>query len=415
MALSNRASEISTIVGLVRSGIETRPEIARESGLGRNVVSERIQAGMRLGLLEVAGAAPSTGGRAPERWRLRAEQGTVLAGDIGASSMWLGLCALDGRIMASKHVDWPIGRGPEPTLAHIESGFRELLTEHDPTRLWGIGIGLPGPIKHSSGRPVNPPIMPNWDGFDVRGWLSGRFKVGTWVDNDVNLMALGTTAPGRTAQDLIYVKLGTGIGAGILCGGKLHRGSQGCAGDIGHAYAGAQYGDVVCRCGRVGCLEAVAGGWAMERDALKPLNLSRSEYLRSVLAERGRILAADVGRGAALADPVCMELITSSLAMVGEVLSTLVSFFNPSEIVFGGGVLDAGAHLISHAERIIRARTLRLATQDLVIRAGRSDRMEGVVGGARMVLDALFSPDLLNAWAGYGTPHGCPAVIDSLA
>ena len=127
----------------------------------------------------------------------------------------------------------------------------------------GIGIGVPAPVAFSRGEPVAPPMMPGWDGFSIPGWFSRHYDAPVLVDNDVNIMALGEHwTHWRDCEHLLYVKIGTGIGCGIVSDRRIHRGAQGAAGDIGHVRL-AGHDDVVCRCGNVGCLEAVAGGRAL--------------------------------------------------------------------------------------------------------------------------------------------------------
>ncbi len=117
---------------------------------------------------------------------------------------------------------------------------------------------MPGPVEHSTGRAINPPIMPGWDRYDVPGHVQRAFAVPVLVDNDVNIMALGEQhAHLRDVPDLVFIKVATGIGAGIISGGTLQRGAQGTAGDLGHVQL-ARAADVTCRCGNQGCLEAIA-------------------------------------------------------------------------------------------------------------------------------------------------------------
>ena len=160
-----------------------------------------------------------------------------------------------------------------------------------PAALFGIGIGVPGPVEFDAGRPISPPIMPGWDGYDVPARFA-RFGVPVWIDNDVNVMALGelTTGLGRGRENFVFVKIGTGIGAGIIVNGELYRGSQGCAGDIGHIQIPLRdRDDVICRCGNVNCLEALAGGAALARDAEEAARAGRSPFLaRAARARRAR-------------------------------------------------------------------------------------------------------------------------------
>ena len=170
-----------------------------------------------------------------------------------------------GDVLAERAREIAVAEGPDPLLTWLEATIEELLGEagRDLGALRGIGVGLPGPVEHVTGRAVNPPIMPGWNHYPVSERLSQHFGVPALVDNDVNIMAVGEHwVNWRDEAFLLFVKIGTGIGSGIVAGGHVHRGADGAAGDIGHIHV-PDHDDVVCRCGNVGCLEAVAGGRAM--------------------------------------------------------------------------------------------------------------------------------------------------------
>ncbi len=162
-----------------------------------------------------------------------------------------------------------IASGPEPVLDWVDERFHVLLREigREDADVRGIGIGVPGPVEHATGRPRNPPIMPGWDGYPIPERFADRYRVPVLVDNDVNIMALGEHwTDWREVDHLLFIKVATGIGCGIVVDGRIHRGADGAAGDIGHirvAVEGAE--EITCSCGNVGCLEALAGGGAMAR------------------------------------------------------------------------------------------------------------------------------------------------------
>ena len=151
---------------------------------------------------------------------------------------------------------------------------------HAPGEVRGIGIGVPGPVEFATGRPVNPPIMPGWDDFDIPGWFADRYGAPVLVDNDVNIMARGEHwVHWRATSHLLLVKVGTGIGCGIVADGQIHRGARGAAGDIGHIRATSE--DVICHCGNIGCLEAVAGGHALATRLADPESRPRTAAMSS--------------------------------------------------------------------------------------------------------------------------------------
>jgi glucokinase-like ROK family protein len=384
----------------------TRPELIRRTGLSRAIVARRVEELLERGLIENGETAESTGGRAARLLRFRARAGHLLVADLGATSIDVAVADLSGRVLAHWEEPARIAAGPEDILGRVEVLFTELLehTTDAPGSLWGIGITLPGPVEFSSGRPVAPPLMPTWDGHPVRDRFRERFGAPTWVDNDVNVMALGERRAGvaRGHENVIFVKIGTGIGAGILSGGRLQRGAQGCAGDIGHIQAGD---DVTCWCGNVGCLEALAGGAALARDALGAAESGRSPALRALLREKGALDASDVVDAAAQGDAASLELVANAGRVVGRVLATMVNVLNPSLVVVGGGVAKAGDGLLATIRETIYGRSTPLATRDLLVKRSTLEGLGGVVGAATMVTDELFSREQLGAWLHTGAPQ----------
>ena len=408
------------VLDLVRFGQAcTRPEVARRSGLGRTVVTQRLTQLINAGLVEEGRLAASTGGRAPRELRFRADAAAVLVAELGATGLSAGLTDLSGRLIGQREEPWDIAAGPEPTLTRVEELFDELLEREQPAAVWGVGIGVPGPVEFASGRPVAPPIMPGWDGYPVRDRLAERYDVPVWVDNEVNTMALGEyrAGLGQGAEQLILVKIGTGIGAGLISGGRLHRGAQGCAGDIGHVALVSDLGATVpgadkqvCRCGNVGCLEALAGGAALARDATAAARDGSSEMLAARLADAGSLDAADVVRAAGFGDAVAVELLQRAGRLVGETLAALVNFFNPSMVLLGGGVGASGDLLLAAIRQAVYRRSLPLATRDLRIARSQLGDRAGLMGAGFMVVDELFSRERLGRWILGGTPAGRPAL-----
>jgi predicted NBD/HSP70 family sugar kinase len=209
----------------------------------------------------------------------------------------------------------------------------------------------------------------------------------------VNIMALGEKHAGiaRSVDDFLFVKIGTGIGCGIVVGGEVYRGVSGSAGDIGHIRVD-DFGPT-CACGNTGCLEAFAGGAALARDATAAALAGRSEQLSAILAEHGELTAADVGRALGTGDPVAVQLIRDSGRRVGQVLASLVSFFNPGLIVIGGGVTGLGHALLAEIRGVTYRRSLPLATGNLPIVLSELGVEGGVVGAARLISGAVYSSD----------------------
>src|SRR4051794_394640 len=336
----DRLGALVTVLDHVRRrGPSTRSALVDETGLSRAIVAQRVAELVDIGLVEEGGLARSTGGRAPRSIRFRGEAGHLLVADLGATSIDVAVTDLAGSILAHAAEPSDVAAGPDVVLGRVDELFRACLEQaaDAPGELWAIGIGIPGPVEFESGLPVSPPIMPGWDRYPMRE----RFRdygVPVWVDNDVNLMALGELRAGaaRGHDTVLFVKIGTGIGAGIVVGGRLHRGAQGAAGDIGHIQVAEE--GVFCRCGNVGCLESFAGGAAIARDGEAAARDGRSPVLARLLEENGSVSARDVAYAAAHGDPVGTELIADAGRLIGRMLASIVNVFNPSLIVLGGGV-----------------------------------------------------------------------------
>ena len=409
----DQIDDLIRILMLIRSGeANTRPELSRRSGLGRAAVSQRISELIDSGLVREGELGPSTGGRPSREVRFRTDAGSILAAELGATSISVALTDLNGQILGHHEETSDITAGPEAILGRVEELFDQFAAElpGGRTTIWGICVGVPGPVEFATGRPVSPPIMPGWDGYDIRGRLSARYHAPAWVDNEVNLMALGElrSGLGRAERDLIYLKVGTGIGAGLISGGRLHRGAQGCAGDIGHVKAAGD--EVVCKCGNTGCLEALAGGAALARDAVAVARAGHSPYLYDLLASGKALTAQDVSKGATHGDAGCRDLLVRSGTLIGHTLAQLVNFFNPSLIVLGGGVAEAGDVFLAAIRHSVYQRSLPLATRDLRIARSPLKNFAGLSGAAAVVTGELFRPDRAARWIPRRTPHGNPGL-----
>ena len=268
---------------------------------------------------------------------------------------------------------------------------RKLLAEQGVERPAGVGIGVPGPVDFQAGVPVSPPIMPGWDGYPVRDALSRELGCPVLLDNDVNVMALGEqhTGVARSASAFLFVKIGTGIGCGIVVDRHLYRGADGCAGDIGHVRIDAN--GPLCACGNRGCLEAFFGGAALARDATAAAASGRSPVLAGLLEEFGELSAEHVGVAMGRGDAVALQLSRDGGRLVGTVLANLVSFFNPGLIVIGGGVTGVGHALLAEIRSVIYRQSLPLATGNLPVVMSELGGDAGVVGAARLISDAVYA------------------------
>ncbi|MGW6020388.1 ROK family protein [Streptomyces sp. NPDC055099] len=372
------------VLALLRTGaVETRADIARMTGLARSTVSQRVDALIAHGFLTEEADGGSTGGRPPRRLRLRTREHAVAGVDLGASHCRVALLDIGGEMLALREDPISIADGPQEVLGHVERTLHTLLkeTERDSASLQSIGVGVPGPVEFSTGRPVDPPIMPGWHQFPIPEFFAERFGPRALVDNDVNVMALAEQR--RAFPDtryLLYIKVGTGIGCGIVADGRLHRGAQGSAGDIGHIRVGDI--EAPCRCGNSGCLEAVAGGAAIARK-LSELGLPATS-------------GSDVVRLVKSGNRDAVRMVREAGRAVGEVLAGLVNFFNPDTVVVGGALAAVHDQLLAGVREAVYRRSHPLATHVLRIEPSRTGENAAAVGAGILAVEHALSPQQVD-------------------
>jgi predicted NBD/HSP70 family sugar kinase len=389
--------------------VATRQEIQARTGLGRAVVADRVATLIQRELVVEGPPGISTGGRTPSTVSLNASAGSILVGSLGTTTLGVGIADLYGDLQAEHHEPADATLGAEHILARVTELFDWLAEEHPTSGApWAISLALPGLVGPSGGRLGSKPTlhqMPGWTDYPIVDSFR-RFAVPVLVDSEVHLMALGELKAGEASDrdDLLFVKVGTSISAGLCADGRIHRGASGYAGDIGHV-AVTDDRQTICRCGNTGCLEALAGGNALARDGLRAAREGRSEYLADRLDSDGEITAAHVGRGAIAGDAACVELISRSGHLIGETLATLVTGFNPSLVVIGGGVAQAGPVLLGAMRDGIYRRSRSLATDNLTLLRSELGKTAGLLGGAQAALEGLFADEFLMDWIDSGNPR----------
>ncbi|QGV77682.1 ROK family transcriptional regulator [Streptomyces ficellus] len=373
-------------------GPNSRAQLGDQVDLSRSKLAVEVDRLLETGLVVADGLAASRGGRRSHNIRL-APALRFLGVDIGATSVDVAVTNAELEVLGHLNHPMDVREGPvavfEQALAMAAKLRASGLAEDG---FDGAGIGVPGPVRFPEGVPVAPPIMPGWDGFPVREALSQELGCPVMVDNDVNLMAMGEQHAGvaRSVADYLCVKIGTGIGCGIVVGGEVYRGTTGSAGDIGHIQVVPD--GRACACGNRGCLEAHFSGAALARDAEDAARAGRSDELARRLEEAGRLTAVDVAAGAAAGDATSLALIREGGNHVGQVIAGLVSFFNPGLVVIGGGVTGLGHNLLAAVRTQVYRTSLPLATGNLPIVLGELGAAAGVIGAARLISDHLFSP-----------------------
>lgn len=372
------------IIALIAHGEATsRAELAKILGIAPSTVSLRIAELTELGIVAEDGIGESKGGRKPRLLRLDDAGAQVMTADLGGRHANLGRFSLTGKLLDTRTVQLSVESGPEATLSKVLDEWRDMVDgDADVLRcLRGVGIGLPGPVNVAEGSVQLASRMPEWSGFPVRQWLTEKTGLPALVDNDANLSALGEHhASLGPHQHSITVKAGTAIGSGIVVGGTLHRGATGAAGDVTHTRVAAA-ADEPCTCGNMGCLETIASGAALVR-----------QLQRQGLDVRS---TADVLDLVHRANPLATTALRTAGTHLGDVLATIVNFFNPDSLFLTGQLASSELFIAAVRSRVYEG-CHPLMTQKLHIGAASTGQDAGLRGAARLVLDHVLA-DLSSA------------------
>ncbi|MFJ4691584.1 ROK family protein [Streptomyces sp. NPDC088766] len=375
------------LLALVRTGrATTRGALQQVTGLSRATVGQRLDRLFRAGWLREGAGGPvdsPLGGRPSITLEFDDAHAVVLAADLDTRHARAAVLSLTGEVLAEHSGTLAVEDGPDTVLGELGGWFAELLEKagRRADEACGIGLAVPGPVDSGTGLVVQPPIMPGWDGYDIRGRLARAFteRTGTapvpvLVDNDANLMAYGeqrTAYPDCSA--FVLVKVSTGIGAGVVVGGEIFRGVDGGAGDIGHIRVGSE---ALCRCGSHGCLAAVASGGAVAR------RLAGTGVPAASGSDVRDLLAAGHPGAAALAREAGRQ--------VGDVLATVVTLLNPGVLMIAGDL--AGTPFVTGVRELLYQRALPRSTARLEVVTSRLGERAGLVGAGALVVEHLYAP-----------------------
>jgi predicted NBD/HSP70 family sugar kinase len=379
------ATIASTLARLIASGsATTKADLVRTTGLARTTVDTGLRALFELGAIRMQGFRASIGrGRPAEILEIDPSFGAIVVLDFGAHSVRISIADLGQQVHAQNDLPVRFCDGPAAVLDDILDHADQMLeTAGLEERYRMTVVGIPGPVASREGSVVRPPIMPGWDGFPIVERVQDALGGGVLLVNDVNLRALGEARAIDATGSMIYIKVGTGIGAGIVdIEGRLVDGADGAAGDIGHVQH--QGSTALCECGNEGCLEAAASVTALVRRA-KPFvgdGPDATALFLSLLHKR---------------DARCVELAGESATAIGAVISILVHVVNPARIVIGGSLDDASDDLLAGIRQVVYSRALPLATRNLTISHAALGREAGTAGGLVLGIEHAFDADRLD-------------------
>lgn len=370
------------VLELIRDrGPLTRANVLDITGLARMTVSTRIDALLESGLIVEGASSRLTGGRPSRGLEFNTAHATVITATVDTTHSTVALTDLAGAIFAEERIDVAVADGPDRTLNAIVASAQGLLDRSPAARIGGVAVSVPGPVDPDTGRPSQPPIMPGWDAYPIPDHLYDSLGVPVLVANDADAAALGEQRRAHPrSRALCFIKVSSGIGTGIVLGGQVYQGTDGGAGDIGHVKI-AGHEDALCQCGAHGCLAAVASGRAIAR----------------ALTDIGKPAASgsDVGVLLAGGDQDAARLTQAAGREIGEVLATVVSLLNPSEVVLGGVL--ASPPLLAGVRETLYPRSLPRATRHLTVSQSTLGEHAAAVGLTALLVEREYSAAAVNA------------------
>ncbi|NYV72846.1 ROK family transcriptional regulator [Streptomyces sp. UH6] len=379
-------ANLERVVRAVRlAGSLTQAEIARTTGLSAATVSNIVRELKDAGMVEVT--PTSAGGRRARSVSLSGDAGIVVGIDFGHTHLRVALGNLAHQVLAEQTEPLDVDVSAAQGFDRAEQLVRRLIDSvgADRDKIAGVGLGVPGPIDLESGTLGSTAILPGWRGTRPAEELEARLGVPVHVDNDANLGALGelTWGSGRGVKDLAYIKVASGVGAGLVIDGKIYRGPGGTAGEIGHITLDES--GPVCRCGNRGCLETFTA-------ARYVLPLLQPTHGTELTMEAMVRLAKE-------GDPGCRRMIGDIGRHVGSGVANLCNLLNPGRIVIGGDLAEAGELMLGPIRESVGRYAIPSAARQLsVVPGGLGGRAE-VLGALALALNEVGDASLLG-----GTP-----------
>lgn len=367
------------LIRFASNGI-SRTELAEQMGLTRAAVTMIVNDLLENRVIFEAESRAAPNGRPPVVLEINPKGGMVAAVDMGATHLNIALADLCAKIIGEKYLPLDIRQGPQFCLAEVNRGLHELLSEYNVnlSQLMAVGVGVPGPVITDAGMVISPPIMPGWDKYPIRDTLEKEWGCPISLNNDAELGALGEWAygAGRGERNLAYIKVGSGIGAGLIINQQIYGGTTGSAGEIGHITIDEN--GPLCTCGNHGCLEAFAGGNAIALQAKKIVASGKRTLLASIPDEN--LTAQEVAKAARRGDLPSQEIIMRAGTFIGIAIAGLVNLFNPGAVIIGGGVALSGDLLTTSIRQAVRERSLRAPGQGVHITSAMLGRRSSLMG-----------------------------------
>ena len=367
------------LIRFATTGI-SRTDLADQMGLTRAAVTLIVNDLLENGVILEAESRAIPNGRPPVVLEINPKRGLVAAVDMGATHVNIALADFSAKIVEETSLPFDIKQGPQVCLAEVRRILQELLDRYgiSISEIMAVGVGVPGPVIKDAGMVMSPPIMPGWDRYPIRKNLEEAWGCPVSLNNDAELGALGEWAygAGRGEKNLAFIKVGSGIGAGLIINQQIYGGTTGSAGEIGHITIDEN--GPLCTCGNHGCMEAFAGGNAIALQARKVVESGKRTLLSNIPIEN--ITAQVVADSARRGDLPSQEIIMRAGTFIGIAIAGVVNLFNPSAVIIGGGVAQAGDLLTTSIRQAVRERSLHASEQSVHITTAMLGQRSSLIG-----------------------------------
>ena len=372
------------------AGGMSRADLAERMGLTRAAVSLIVTELLNSGVIQEAEIRSVPSGRPPVMLEINPKLGLVGAIDMGASHMSIAVADFTARILQEFEVPMDIKNGPKACLAEANQQLLKLLESQglSISSISAVGVGVPGPVITEAGMVLAPPIMPGWDRYPIRSTLEKMWGCPVTLNNDAELGALGEWAygAGRGEKNIAYIKVGTGIGAGLILNQQIYGGTTGAAGEIGHLTIDEN--GPLCNCGNHGCLEAFASGYAIAQQGQLLIQSGKRTLLSDLGSEK--ITAHEVAEAARRGDLHAQEILRRSGTFIGIAIAGLINLFNPSIVIIGGGVAQVGDLLTAPIRQAVRERAMRASEQSMRITTAMLGRRSLLIGATVQAINVAI-------------------------
>ncbi len=366
----------------------SRAEISRQLNLSRSTVTEIIKELLPTGLIKEVGSGESNGGRKPILLQFQDDAKVILGIDIGATHVSVAMTNLRGKLLLWKEKEFPVRDDPEGTYKVIYELCDECFStlKHGSDMLLSIGVSVPSPVDPIHPEYLSETIIPAWHGRSGLERLRSKYNVPVYLDNDANLGALAEHwwGAGKNVNDLIYIKISNGIGAGFIFGGKVYRGSRGIAGELSHMPIDSN--GRLCGCGLRGCLATVISAWAL----IERINTLSNLYPFSSLIKSNPSIT-DIENAALDGDPMAIQIVSEAVDYLSSAITTLVNLLNPDMIILGGSFSRLGDLVIKPIQEIINSTALVKDLSKTKLKQSELGPKGIAIGAATLAIEQAFS------------------------